>query len=682
MVGDQPRLAALLPLRRALALGGPLPAPLELPESDPRAQVERQWRAQLALLRESPEETRASLAAFPTLSNLPLLEILRARTHFLTSGDVDTALGYRRALELLPPYDGLWLEAALILHTLGFESRAESYLESLAAMGTRHADVYYSLAELALLDGSVERATTLFQSGFELRPLARDTMLESSLLSVLLAPEGRIFPLFAMDRAEEPSVAPARRSQKALRLPAGAQARVSGAYLRIDFSGGSLTVPGGAAIAPSTTRVVPAGEWSREEEAQALAELPELREVTALAGALSHPRLRRQLELVASALAREHNWEELVDLTEGVADQIGTVEAEVLRLRATALEQLGRGRESASLLAKLVSHIVTRERRDPRTLYQLADVLATQGRYDTAIRLIRKANSQLPSPMADARIQQIRLEQRLAEGFERLESEHFEVLYPPQRGELAPRIAAVLEAERSRLAQWIPLRKVEPVERIEVHLMSFEDFSELYGGSIDVLGIYDGRIRVPLADIWGFHPFLVSLLSHELAHAMIAQYTKNQAPKWFHEGVAQLVEMTDVRVNPIEDYQRTGRLLSFPVVEGVLQGFPTPAMVATAYDEALWTLCYVQSVHGVRKVHGLLEAFRSGRPTAGALEEVFGMTPVEFDRALREWWLHDAPMSWTTEVHYYETFTDPYVQRPGEEPLGRQLQTRWWQQNR
>jgi hypothetical protein len=346
-----------------------------------------------------------------------------------------------------------------------------------------------------------------------------------------------------------------------------------------------------------------------------------------------------------------------------------------VQYRALALERLGRAEEATHLLALLAANVLQSGRRDPGTLYQLADLAGVQGRYDVAERLIRRAYSQLPTDFAEVRLNQLRLEQRLAENFDVIETRYFRLLYPPgaSRRIIVERIGKLLEAERTRLARVIPGAGDEVVD---VHILSFDDFSGQTVGMTDVVGLFDGRIRVPLADVWGLPPVILDILTHELAHALVASATKDQAPAWLQEGLAQLVEMEPVRVNPMPDYLRTKRYLALPVINDVLRNHPNSKLVAAAYDEAFWVLCYLQTRHGASGIRSLLESFRDGATTDEALAGLTGKSAAELDGELRHWWIEEAPASWRRERIDYSHLVD--FMPNDRSPLA--LSRRWFQQ--
>jgi tetratricopeptide (TPR) repeat protein len=669
-------LRALLPLRRALTspagAAAASPAPADAAQMDAAldamaaaagndaaaGDVALLWRAQHRIDRGDLVGGERMLAGLPVPAAAPLAELLRARLALLRLRQVETGLAYERALAAGVAHEGMLLEAVEALYILGFEDTAKRYLRELAALGGRGGETYYALADLALIDNQKLEAHKNFRIAWKLAPMARAELLSQS-LSAFMLQDRDLRHLMSLGTFAEPVGACSDMSRRALVLPPGARARLLGEELRVIGGAGAagpgeLRVPGACDLAPAGTVQDSASAWREERDKAALARLPELRRAAPAAGALAQPVLRRQTEQAAAALAERQRWVELIEITEGLAQPAAILPARLARLRAAALAHGGRKPEARQLLVRLALGDKASKRADPAALYQLAGLLEQQGEFDQAIRLVAKANSVLPSPPGGERILQLQMEKRLASSMERWRSPHFVVSYPLARGEgFAREAARILEAERQRLQKWIPLGTDGPP--VEVRLLPFQDFELGFSQGGEVLGLYDGVVRVPLGSLKVFRPFPVAIMSHELAHALIAQRTADRAPHWFHEGLAQHVEMqVEGRVNPIADYRSTDRLLAFPLIEPALQSFSSAVWVTAAYDEALWTMNYIEARHGVAGIHRLLDAFRAGRTTGEALAGALG-TPVDrFDREVWDWCTRQAPRAWRLEVVRYD----------------------------
>jgi len=653
---DGPGMAELRPLlalRRALTeIQGSVPAeaPPETRQPGVPGQVARLWWAQHLLGGTDLRKVDEALKDFPSPGRFPLAELLRARASFLRLEEVPTALGFQRAASVGVAHEGLLSEAAQAFLLLGFDNHAKEFLGQLRQLGARHADTWYTLAEINAQDDKLVDAVSFFDVGWQLQPTSRSEIFDQPLLTALLE-DLQVRKLARLGTAEEPMVECEEASTRALPLPAGFQARLLGRTLRLTHGEAELRVPGGCDLAPEGTASDHAGAWTAERASKLLNRLPALLQAARTPGALAQPALRRRTEDTAEALAGERRWADLVSLTESLSSDPSSLPPSLVRLRAEALRRSGREDEARGLLIRLAKGNTAQRRTDPGTLYQLANLLSRQGSFDDAIKLVAKADSQLPFEADGEYLRQLQMEKRLAASSEVYRSPHFAIRYPPARGEkFAAEAARILEAERTRLQAWIPVNSPRVVE---VHLLPFDDFRTGYSPGMDVLGLYDGRVSVPLGDVGRFNPFVVSILTHELAHAMITERTGDQAPRWLQEGLAQHVEMVQENVNPVAGYRDKENLVAIPILESAI-GSLSPALVAIGYDEARWTLHYVEHRYGRAGIHRLLDAYRSGKSDEAAIAAAFGVPLAKFNEDVWTWATTEAPDVWKVELVRYD----------------------------
>lgn len=664
------RLGALAPLRAALAAGtdrSEIERLLSKQQQDPRLRdVQALWRAQYLLLESDLNAAGTVLEGFPSPTEYPLADLLHARLGFHRLQREETAWTYRSAFKKGLDHDVLRLEAAAAEALTNQEDLAEDEIKDLLAMGSRLSEPWYGTAQIAVAHGKMEEAETLLRQAWGLLPIPRSELFDNPILA-FLATRPQLFPLFELDNPEEPRPTLAPGDLRApLVLPPGVQAATCGRALRLTLGGAELLVPGGALLAPAQAAVEDAETWSRHGEARALAALPSLAASTAGTGALQ-PRHLRVAELAGRALAEQNRWGELIELTEPVVAEIERAPAILVRLRAQALRKVEREGDARQLLIQLAGADLAKRRPTPGTLFELAELFAAAGEYDTAIQLSEKADSQLPEPRGARRRKQLEQDRDLTASYATYRTEHFEVRYPKATGETYARgVGFVLEQERRRLSYWIPQTGKR---RIEVHLFPVLNFFESYGGDIAVLGLFDGKVRVPFADLRSLHPGLLAILSHELAHALIAEATHDQAPHWLQEGLAEHVEMGMGRLNPLPDLARNGRALSFPTIDPILSGFAEPQLVDLAYSEAAWTVQLIETRFGVGAIHRLLAAYGKGRPTAQALTEACGLSPAELDRALWQWGTTEAPQSRSLEVRRYDLEYQALLERERKQEM-------------
>ncbi|MDA8016008.1 MAG: hypothetical protein MPN21_01070 [Thermoanaerobaculia bacterium] len=678
---DALELAPLLPLRRALTGGrtsgqqaafqeqiGTMVKELatSLGPDDDRARAARAWQAQLLVLDGNIGAATKILDAAPKPDTLPLLAILRGRVSVALANE-EAVQHYDLARRLGPDHDGLAQEAVLGVATVGEDGKVEEHVRSLIWMKSRDAlGFYYSAQFEALLD-QMEKAEGLFQAAWNREPMGRSELLQEPILAHI-AIRPALFPLLRFVDAVEPQVGPEQAASRPLDLPERGTARILGQHLEIRLDDRVLSVLGGADLMPEGTVTESAAERADREVSSAVARFDELAASLAEGGML-RPSYRRAVETLTDSLVYSEDWDSLIRLTEPLATSPSSVPPSLIQARALALMRSDQSVAAANLLIELAKSDQANRRRDPATFYQLGEMLTELGQYDLAIRALERASSLSAFDFTAQRRQQIKLMKDLEESKKVFQSKHFRMVYPASTGERYPRQRSwVLEAEWDRVKKWIPVPAGSP--KVEIHLFPFSGFMKAYARSGGLVGgLYDGVVRVPLADFESFHPELIRIVSHEVAHAMIDIATRDRAPKWFHEGLAGHIEMHQRELNPMPDMHAAGRDLTFNLLEPILAGWSEPQLVELAYTNAAWTLHYIESEKGVRGIHRMLDAFRRGHDTKGAIRKVFGTSVETFDRNFRTWAIRDAPQIWPSEmVAYHERFDD-LVRRDAMEPV-------------
>lgn len=659
-------LAELLPLRRALAAGDFVTARRYFAEQKGPPQVRLTWEALEAVRRGDLKPARATLDRIPPSSGIPLAEVARAELAFATNDNEGCARAWDAFFEAGPDHDELALSAARMLAPIDYEDRATWLLDRALSRGSRNGEIWIEWAvqrtyrtwkveidkDAETLSPPDSEAEAAVATGWGLSPLDRDSLFSHALLWYYLA-GSKNWKSFALESPSEPIVPPSASTAPAgaLVLPAGASARTCGDSLRILLADGQLRIDGGASLAPAGTPAEDAGAATREEEERALAQLAPLIASPPVGDAWDDPSKRRLLVTTTNALARRGRWAELAAVTEGMPKQPASLPSDIVRLRAEALHQLDRPREQRELLLAFATGEANFQRRDPGTLLQLAEVFVAEKNWELAQKYTKSAFAKIPVIDSGPRLRRIEMLRKLEEAYESQQSAHFELRSPKTSDQRsAARVLEVLEAERTRIGRWIPLTGTRhPVDLLEARDF-FRGFSE---GSIEVVGLYDGRVRLPLANIFNFRPEFVAILTHELAHALIAEATRGRAPKWFHEGLAQHVEMREFDYNPMPDYVAKGRLLSLTAVEGVLGRLPQPEVVAAAYDESVWAIRYIQATRGDGALRALIAAFGDGASTEEAIRKVLGREVAEFDADLQRWWATSAPKEVRSQIVRY-----------------------------
>ncbi len=632
------RLAPLLPLRRALASGdGNVDAAYRaVGRRGQRGAVADLWKIHSDLLDTNTAAARAALANFKTSSDRPLAAILRARLAFLENDEVAAVLAYEQAVSLGPGRDGLWYETAEALAALGFDDRAEGYFERLARIGSRDADVYYSLAMIAASNNGEEHeaaAETYLRRAWSMQPAERAQLIDTGLFWSLLR-RPAVTGLISLAAATEPLVLADKACTRPVILPPDAEARTSGEYLQVEIGAQRLLVPGGAELAPPGTPVVESTEWTRDEESRRLADFETLLSLGTNASAFAQPALRQRITATTAALANRSRWADLVRLTDSLSPTSEHVPPSIFFLRSVGLQRLDRSEEAKRVLTQMAASRVLQRKRDANAFAQLAELFAAHDLFDAAVRMYDRAQAIRPNPFVDDRVRQIQMNKRLATRYSTVQTAHFSIHYPEDVTQLrANQLGEVLERELTRLQKWIPVPGFKPVV---VNVVWWQDFRATYTGSDFILGFYNGKITVPFAGVDAGHPQVTAILGHELAHAMIAQATSDHAPRWFQEGLAQRIELRQFHENAFNMYD-DDRLLPVPLLDPVLRASPDPEMISAAYIIAQTNVRFIETRYGRGAVVKMMDAYRDGATTEEAITRACGKSIAEYELDLRHW---------------------------------------------
>ena len=81
-----------------------------------------------------------------------------------------------------------------------------------------------------------------------------------------------------------------------------------------------------------------------------------------------------------------------------------------------------------------------------------------------------------------------------------------------------------------------------PPQPITVQLFPEREFRSVTLAPDWAGGVYDGKIRVPLGGLTRLTPDARRVLVHELTHAVVHSKSRGGAPRWLHEGLAQMAE--------------------------------------------------------------------------------------------------------------------------------------------
>jgi hypothetical protein len=124
-----------------------------------------------------------------------------------------------------------------------------------------------------------------------------------------------------------------------------------------------------------------------------------------------------------------------------------------------------------------------------------------------------------------------------------------------------------------------------PSEPVLVMLYTEKQFRDITRAPEWSGGLYDGKIRVPVAGAARSPLLFDRVLTHELTHAMVTALAPRGVPSWLHEGLAQHFDGSSVAAAR-QRLKAHNRRIPLDRLEDGFDGFTTGDAVI-AYDESL-----------------------------------------------------------------------------------------------
>ncbi len=266
-----------------------------------------------------------------------------------------------------------------------------------------------------------------------------------------------------------------------------------------------------------------------------------------------------------------------------------------------------------------------REPKDPDVNRMLGELLYKQNRLKEAMEYLKAYLAVNP---ADARVREIlekvAREAAVEQDFETRAGKHFDVRYDGAENMGAGFfVVQLLEDAYQRIGAQL---NYYPSENITTILYSDADFHEVTQSPDWALGVYDGKIRIPIGGLQEKTAALEEVVLHEYTHALIHQQTGGKCPAWLNEGLAQyFAGESDARHE--QNIRELLQGASVPPLRQLEASFLdlNARAASRAYTVSYTLVDYIIEEHGVYAVQRLLsEVARDGEAEA-ALITALGM---------------------------------------------------------
>jgi len=275
-----------------------------------------------------------------------------------------------------------------------------------------------------------------------------------------------------------------------------------------------------------------------------------------------------------------------------------------------ALAEMKLERDGRALSAVLDGLVLVPDQ--PQLLELLGDLRSRSDRVVEALAAWRRAFDLAPSDALREKILKAGRELQARQNYAASATAHFNLRYDGQVDRvLARSIMDYLEQQYAALAEAF---EHQPPQPITVILYADREFRDVTRAPEWVGGLFDGKIRLPLAGLQRLDIRAQRVLQHELTHAVVHSKTRGNCPRWLQEGLAQRAEGKAI---PQEELHRIARRLdSRHPVDWSGRNF--------SYSVALSQTRYLESGRGFDDLVYLLELLGGGLGTDEALTRVYG----------------------------------------------------------
>ena len=216
----------------------------------------------------------------------------------------------------------------------------------------------------------------------------------------------------------------------------------------------------------------------------------------------------------------------------------------------------------------------------------------------------------------------------------RVQSGHFAVRFRGLEPDPAVESTVLegLEAAEASLARDFGFAIDHPVN--VVIYASGQDYAAQPGAATWSEASYNGSIQVPLEISRMEHGYFVSVVTHELAHHMVALTAHRKVPLWFNEGLAQLAQggVEDRTLRAALAPERRATLYHLADLTHSMEPTGDTSRVALAYEQSYSVVKELADRQGTAAVTGILADLAAGASFDTAFTARAGKSVAQFER--------------------------------------------------
>ena len=260
-----------------------------------------------------------------------------------------------------------------------------------------------------------------------------------------------------------------------------------------------------------------------------------------------------------------------------------------------------------------------------------------QGRMPEAVDALTRAYELSGRSEVEALLAKVRREWQVEQGMEQESRGHFQLSFVDGEGsaDLAKDILAILEDAYVELGSELDFY---PEVMVPVLLYTRREYSTLTGSPDWSGGVYDCKIRLPLAGLKRMSEPFAALLYHEYMHVLVHFLANRNTPVWLNEGLA---EMAGRRFfTPDFDAMHTNEggagLIEW---QRLAEPFTSlePSQVPIAYQQSYSLVRFMVDRYGWFKMAELLRRLGNNRDWQAVVAEVYQDYGLNWPAILVEW---------------------------------------------
>lgn len=230
-----------------------------------------------------------------------------------------------------------------------------------------------------------------------------------------------------------------------------------------------------------------------------------------------------------------------------------------------------------------------------------------------------------------------------------LESNYFHIRYTEADSDIVPWLAAQADLAAELVGTELSCR----LQQEKPWLVIVPDGDTMrqafgWGKETGALGVYyAGTVKILSPHAWDWLEQKERLaafsaqgpLVHEVTHLMLDIRAGGNYPRWFSEGLAQLMEYRLLGFEWLEeDSSLQGKLYTLQEMDGFFDRLESQPL---AYRQALSLVTYLYSLEGMEGINSLIGRLAGGKPFYACLEDIYCLNRQALWNSWLEWFHKD-----------------------------------------